>query len=32
MWWLYYIGMYENGRMRHIEAIPGKGEKGNKGK
>jgi hypothetical protein len=29
--WEYYIVMYENGKMRHVETIPGMGEIGDKG-
>jgi hypothetical protein len=28
---IYYILMYENGKMRHVETIPGMGEGGIKG-
>jgi hypothetical protein len=30
-WWKYYVFMYKNGRMRHVETIWGIGEGGNKG-
>jgi hypothetical protein len=30
MWWKYYILMYENGKMRHVETTLGMGEDGNK--
>jgi hypothetical protein len=23
MWWKYYVLMYENGKMRPVESIPG---------
>jgi hypothetical protein len=23
IWWKYYELMYENGRMRHVEVVPG---------
>jgi hypothetical protein len=26
LWWRYYVQMYENGKMRPIEIIPGMGE------
>jgi hypothetical protein len=28
IWWLYYVLMYGNGKMRHTETIPGRGDKG----
>jgi hypothetical protein len=31
MWWKYCVLMYENGKMRPAETIPGMGEEGNKG-
>jgi hypothetical protein len=26
MWWKYYVLIYENGKMRPVETIPGMGE------
>jgi hypothetical protein len=31
IWWECCLFMYESGKMRHVETIPGTGEKGNKG-
>jgi hypothetical protein len=31
MWWKYCVLMYENGKMRPAEAIPGKGAREEKG-
>jgi hypothetical protein len=31
MLWKYYIPVYENGKMRSVETIPGIGGRGNKG-
>jgi hypothetical protein len=28
MWWKYYVRMYENGKIRPVETIPGMGEEG----
>jgi hypothetical protein len=28
MWWEYYVLMYENGKMRPVETIPGMGGRG----
>jgi hypothetical protein len=25
MWWEYYVHMYENGKMRPVETVPGRG-------
>jgi hypothetical protein len=33
MWWKYYVLMYENGKMRSLETIPGeRGIKENDGR
>jgi hypothetical protein len=31
MWWKYYVLIYENGKMRPAETVPGMGGKGDKG-